>query len=145
MHNHIVRGHLTSTACAPPHMPGCVVLPVFLRGDLLTVHSRHATALQAAQDTLGTLNYVSKFRTGKHDAIVISAVWDDNTAFADSAAAASAAVAAARAQMLAAPRLMPSAEDIELCNQASPDGRWASTQDHDASACCTYRIRMTAP
>jgi hypothetical protein len=108
-------------------LPQCLVLPSARcapssRG-LLICACFYATALQAAQDTLATLNYVSKFRTGRHDAIVISAVWDDNTAFADAAAAASAAAAAARAQILAAPRLLPSTEDMELCNQASPDAR----------------------
>lgn len=113
--------------CYVPYLPQCLVLPSARRAllccGLLIRLGCHAIALQAAQDTLATLNYVSKFRTGRHDAIVISAVWDDNTAFADAAAAASAAAAAARAQILAAPRLLPSAEDMELCNQASPDAR----------------------
>jgi hypothetical protein len=80
--------------------------------------------LQAATDTLATLGYVSKFRTGKSDAILISAVWDDG---AMAAAAAAQASGPPRPPLLPAPRLQPLREDsTSMCNQASPEAqRWA--------------------
>jgi hypothetical protein len=88
------------------------------------------TAPQAAADTLATLGYVSRFRTGRGAAVLISAVWDDGAAGAAAAAAAAAAQAGAgpRPPLLPATRLQPPPEDsTSMCNQASPEEcRWAA-------------------